>query len=294
MSLAALHAHLKTGLTQTCHCWAITRRDGVVLGFTDHDRDLAFAGIVFKADSGMSARVVSQTTGLAVDNTEAVGALSDDRITATDIAVGRYDNAEVKIWQVQWDNVAARALRFRGNLGEITRTGGAFQADLRGLSERLNQPQGRSYLKTCTAVLGDAACRVDTVNDLRFVTEIEIDRTTDGQNFDVVTPTAFNDHWFAGGVITGLRGAAQGLSAVIKRDDLSGGRRLIGLWQPLGISIALGDRFRLVAGCDKQGKTCREKFANFANFQGFPHIPGDDWMLAVPRASGTNDGGSLQ
>ena len=34
--------HLAGGVTTTCLAWAVTRGDGVVLGFTDHDRNLSF------------------------------------------------------------------------------------------------------------------------------------------------------------------------------------------------------------------------------------------------------------
>lgn len=293
MSAADLIAHLQTGLTHVCQCWAVTRRDGVVLGFTDHDRPLTFDGITFAADSGMTAKALSNTTGLSVDNTEAVGMLSADSITEADIAAGRYDHADVVIWQVQWDNLAARQIRFRGTLGEMTRNGAEFQVELRGLAERLNQPQGRSYLKTCAAVLGDAACGIDTRSDTLFVAEVEIDRDSDGQRFDLATRVPFNDRWFENGVLEGLSGAAAGLTALIKHDRNTLGRRHVTLWQPLRVAVAAGDTFRLVAGCDKRAVTCREKFANLINFQGFPHIPGDDWLMAVPRSSEINDGGSL-
>jgi len=38
--------------------------------------------------------------------------------------------------------------------------------------------------------------------------------------------------------------------------------------------------------------TCREKFNNLINFQGFPDIPGDDWSLTDPAKSGDLSGGS--
>ena len=293
MSSEALQQHLQSGLTHLCQCWAITRTDGLTLGFTDHDQTLSFAGITFAADSGMSAKALSSTTGLSVDNTEAAGILTAESITEIDIAAGRYDNAAVTIWQVQWDNVDTRQIRFRGTLGEITRSGAAFQADLRGLAEALNQPQGKSYLKTCSAVLGDRACRVDTATDARFVAEVEIDRDTDGQLFDLTTLVPFNDRWFENGLIIGTAGAAEGLTATIKHDVLEGNRRQLTLWAPLQVPIVPGDTFRLIAGCDKRAVTCREKFENLLNFQGFPHIPGDDWLMAVPRTDGANDGGAL-
>ncbi|MEM9226163.1 MAG: phage BR0599 family protein, partial [Pseudomonadota bacterium] len=42
--------------------------------------------------------------------------------------------------------------------------------------------------------------------------------------------------------------------------------------------------------CDRRFETCRDVFANTENFRGFPHLPGNDFILAGPAASG-NDGG---
>ncbi|NQZ73937.1 MAG: DUF2163 domain-containing protein, partial [Dinoroseobacter sp.] len=81
----ALIEHLKTGLTTVCRAWALTRKDGTVLGFTDHDRDLTFDGIVFRAGGGMTARAVESGNGLAVDNSEAQGVLNHSSIRAEDI-----------------------------------------------------------------------------------------------------------------------------------------------------------------------------------------------------------------
>ena len=142
---SALAAHLASGTTTTCHAWAITRGDGTVLGFTDHDRDLTFDGMTFRAGTGLSAMTLQQGTGLAVDNSEAIGALSDAAIREADIDAGRFDGAAVSAWVVNWADVAARQVIFRGTIGEIRRAGGAFSAELRGLAEALNQPMGRVY-----------------------------------------------------------------------------------------------------------------------------------------------------
>lgn len=76
--------HAASGLTTLCRCWAITRADGVEYGFTDHDLPLSFEGVTFKAETGLTAAALTQSTGLSVDNSEALGALSDAAIT------GRY------------------------------------------------------------------------------------------------------------------------------------------------------------------------------------------------------------
>ena len=51
----ALQAHLDDGTTTLAWCWRITRPDGVALGFTDHDRMLAFDGTEFEPESGFAA-----------------------------------------------------------------------------------------------------------------------------------------------------------------------------------------------------------------------------------------------
>ena len=287
----SIHDHLATGVTTVCRAWSVRRRDGVVFGFTDHDGDLAFDGIVFKASSGLTARVLQQATGLSVDNSEAVGALSDASVTEVDLLAGRFDGAEVRSWLVNWADVAARVEQFRGSFGEITRVGGQFRAELRGQTEALNQPQGRVYHRACSAVLGDSDCTFDLENP-GFSVEAGV-TGSGGVVLRFAGLTSFATGWFQRGRLVGVTGAAAGLVGVIKSDRLDGTVRVIELWAGLGVDVAVGDVVRLEAGCDKTAATCRSKFANFLNFRGFPHIPGDDWLASYPVASQTNDGGSL-
>ncbi len=288
----ALKAHLETGTTTICRAWAVTRRDGVVLGFTDHDRDLAFEGMSFRAASGLTARALQQGTGLAVDNTEALGALTDAGLTEADILAGRYDGAEVRLWQVNWADVEQREMLFRGSIGEITRAGGAFRAELRGLTEMLNHPRGRVFQRDCSAVLGDGQCRVDTglpaFSVPATIMGVEQDRV-----FRLSGVEAFGPRWFEHGRLTMLSGAAAGLVGMVKNDRQDSEVRMVELWQSLGPPVGAGDQCRLEAGCDKRIATCREKFGNLLNFRGFPHIPGEDWMAAFPANGKRNDGGSL-
>jgi uncharacterized phage protein (TIGR02218 family) len=287
----ALHAHLDTGVTLVARCWAVVRRDGAIFGFTDHDRDLAFEGVVFRAGTGLTARAVSLTTGLSVDNSEAAGALSDAAVTEADIAAGRFDGAAVTCWLVRWDDVAARKVLFRGSLGQIERAGGAFRAELRGLSEALNVPQGRTLQRGCAAVLGDASCRFDLTQP-GYAAEVAVEVAEGGRVFRWAGFTGFDDRWFERGRFTVVTGAAAGLVAVVKNDRLSGVARTVELWEPLA-GVAVGDVVRIEAGCDKRADTCRLKFGNFPNFRGFPHVPGEDWLASYPVRTGRNDGGSL-
>jgi len=289
--MSGLLAHLGTGVTTTCRCWALTRRDGVVMGFTDHDRPLAFEGVTFRPDTGMSALALQQTTGLSVDNTEALGALSDAAIREADIEAGRYDGAELRAWVVNWQDVTARSLIFRGTMGELRRAGGAFEAELRGLTDALNVPLGRVYQKACSAILGDRTCTFD-LNTPGYVSERPAEAVEENRVFHFAQMGGFEDDWFRHGVIRVLSGAATGLIGLIKRDRSDGAGRVIDLWHPFGATVAPGDALRIEAGCDKRMETCQFKFDNLLNFQGFPDIPGDDWTITDPTKSAHLDGGS--
>ncbi|WBU65345.1 DUF2163 domain-containing protein [Paracoccus aerodenitrificans] len=266
-------------ITTMARAWAITRRDGLVLGFTDHDDELRFDGIDFRPDAGLSALAVMQGSGLSVDNTEAVGALSDGAIHERDILAGRWDGAELRQWEVDWSDPGKARLVFRGHLGEVSRSGGAFRAELRGLSEPMNQSHGRVFHPRCDALLGDGRCKLDLDRPgLRGTARIEWIK--DGR-IGLAGLEGFEDRWFERGECLILSGAAEGLSAQVKNDRaLPGGRREVELWVEPGIPPAAGDQVRLTAGCDKAAATCLRKFANFPNFRGFPDLPQEDWLMA--------------
>ena len=156
-----LAAHLAGGITTLCRCWRLTRRDGLVMGFTDHDRDLTFDAVTYRAGGGLSASEAESAAGLQVSGGEVSGALRDAGIAEADILAGRYDEAEVAAYIVNWSDVTQRHLLQVATIGEIRRADRSFVAELRGPLHRYDQEQGRIYQRTCPAVLGDARCAVN-------------------------------------------------------------------------------------------------------------------------------------
>jgi uncharacterized phage protein (TIGR02218 family) len=289
-----LQMRLDSGVTRLCRCWQVIRQDGVVLGFTDHDGDLEFEGTVFKASTGMDASMIQTGTGLSVDNAQAVGALSDASVSEQDISAGRLDAAEIMHWLVDWERPDLRILMFKGTFGEIKRSDGLFEVELRGLAEALNVPVGRTIVRTCDRVLGDRKCGFDTGRTGFFALGVA-DAASSGATVRCGDMGSFEEGWFRQGVLTWTSGENAGTLGLIKMDRLSAsGRRDLFLWQQPGRPISGGDAFRLVAGCDKTADTCRQKFGNFLNFRGFPHIPGEDWVTAYPKSGAVHDGSSLQ
>jgi uncharacterized phage protein (TIGR02218 family) len=286
----ALADALAGGATTLCACWLIVRADGVRLGFTDHDEDVRFDGVVFAAAGAVTGSAVESTLGLAADQSEIAGALSAGALTEADIEAGRYDGAEVSRWLVDWREPARRALLFRGMIGAVERQGVRFSAEVLGLSALLNRPLGRAFLPTCDAALGDERCRVDLAAG-GFRAEATVTSVA-GTMLVVAGLDAFAAGWFARGRAVFLDGAAAGVAAAVASDRLSTEGRVLDLWGPPRAGLAPGTRLSVEAGCDKRLATCRDRFRNLANFRGFPHMPGDGWIMSYPAAGERADGGS--
>lgn len=286
---SALQAKLDSGATTLSRCWIVTRRDGVVLGFTDHDRDLTIGGVVCRAATGFTASEATSRFDLAVDGAEISGAFSDDSLSEADLAAGRYDAAGVATWLVDWSDVSLRILIARGTIGEVRREGSAFTAELRGLADALAQDSGRLFTARCGVDLGDGKCRVDltssTFRRSGTVTAVE------GTSILAVSGlSGLAAGWFTAGRLNWTGGANTGLAIEVKQHRVVAGAARLSLWRAMPEPIVIGDSFVVTAGCDKSFATCRDRFANIANFRGFPQIPGNDFVVSYPLPGSPDNG----
>lgn len=282
-----LQAHLDSGATTLCHGWTLTRADGTRFGFTDHDRDLVIDDLLHEAAAGFTASAVESSSGLAVDNLDILGALMSDRLSEDALAAGLYDDAEVEIWRVNWADTSQRVLLRKGNLGEVTRGATGFSAELRGLAHRLNQPVGRLFQYACDADLGDARCGITLVAVSGTVSAAEDDRV-----LTVSGLGTYDEDWFTRGQLTFTSGANTGATMEVKLHALTSEGAVIELWQAMPRGVETGAAFDVTPGCDKQFSTCTVKFHNSMNFRGFPHMPGNDFVISYPKSGDGNDGGS--
>ncbi|MBO6759203.1 MAG: DUF2163 domain-containing protein [Roseibium sp.] len=283
-------AHIAQGATTLCWCWRVTRKDSVRMGFTDHDRALVFDGVSFEPLSGFSGTEIESSLGLAVDNLDVEGALSSDAITEGDIAAGLYDDAEIVLFRVNWQDVSQREILKRGSIGEVSRGELAFQAEFRSLAHRLQQTVGRTYQFGCDAVLGDARCGVN-LEDPAFkgtgaATSVS-ERVVQVSGLD-----GFADDHFSQGRLTWQTGENEGQTVKVKAHQNDGAMVEITLWQRPVNPIAAGDTFTVLAGCPHTFEACQAKFDNAVNFRGFPHIPGNDFVLGYARQNEEDNDGS--
>lgn len=288
----ALQAHLDEGTTTLAWCWRIVRADGVTLGFTDHDRTLTFEGTDFEPESGFAASEVRSGSDLSVDAQDAQGVLSSDRITETDIIDGRWDNAAVEVWRVNWAATSQRLLMRRGAIGQIRRGRLAFVAELRSLAHVLGQTVGRTFQATCDAALGDARCGVSLEAPSFKGTGAIIDLLRD-RAFTASGLGGFSSGWFSFGTLDWTSGANAGRRAEVLSHDLVDGVAFLTMLEAPVRAIAATDTFNIRAGCDKRIATCGTKFVNVANFRGFPNIPGQDAVLRYATTDGGHEGAVL-
>lgn len=277
-----LAASLAGGVTTLAWCWRLTRRDGLVRGFTDHDQDIEFAGMRFEAASGMTATEMRDSVGLSVDDLQVESALSSERLDEGDLEAGRYDDARIEIFRVDWQQPASRVLVRVGTLGEVRRAGRLFTAEVRGETHRLQQPRGRLFQHACDAALGDARCGVDVAAaGRRWATTVAAVIDRNRMVLDGASPAAGGA--FVDGVVEIAEGPRAGFRSEIKRESRGADGVRLTLWRTLPSGVGPGTAVVTTVGCDKHIATCRNTFGNAVNFRGFPHMPGNDFLTSVSR-----------
>lgn len=268
-----LRDHIAGEVTTLATCWKLTRRDDTVLGFTDHDVDIVFDEKTYKAASGFTASAIQNTSSLSVDNLDIEGVLTDGSVTDEDILAGKYDFAEIEIFQLNYSDLSQGTLKLRrGWLGEVSLHKQQFVAEVRGLTQRLAQTIGELYSASCRATFGDARCKVDME---AYTVSGSVTNAVSKQEFKDSSRDEANGV-FNFGTINFTSGDNSGLSMEVK--EYSPGGRLI-LVLPMPYMIAVDDEYTLTQGCDKTLSTCFNIFNNVANFRGEPHVPGIDRML---------------
>jgi uncharacterized phage protein (TIGR02218 family) len=204
----------------------------------------------------------------------------------------RPDNAAVELWRVNWADTSQRVLLRRGAVGQIRRGRMAFVAEVRSLAHVLGQTVGRTFQAGCDARLGDARCGIDLENAIYKGTGVVTDLLRD-RAFMALGLSGFDAGWFTSGTLTWTDGANAGRITEVLAHGLDGSIATLTLLEAPVRAIAEGDNFVAQAGCDKRITTCGAKFANVANFRGFPNIPGQDAVLRYASQDGGHEGNVL-
>jgi hypothetical protein len=193
---AELSAHLASGNTTMVTCWEISRKDGTVLGFTDHVADLYVSSITastllqYEAATGYTPTALKQNALLSVDNLDVTGLLDSAGITAADIEAKKYDDADVYIFMVNYDDLTMGKLKMsRGRIGNIQLKDNTYIAEFRSLTQLLQQNIGERYSLRCRAILGDSRCKIP-------ISASAWTSTTAYSSGDYVEPSTYNGYIF--------------------------------------------------------------------------------------------------
>lgn len=264
--------------------WRITRRDGGVLLFTDHNAQLEYGGEAFAPAGGFDATARRKQDALRDQGLDIQGVVTSDAITTDDLRSGSYRDATVQEFQVDWRYPhATPMLSAVYRIGSVRWDGEVWSAELAGLASRLDQRIGDVSGRTCRHTLGDPGCAV-ALGEYVY-NDVEVNGVTDRRNFDAFDagiPGSLGDDWFALGTITWISGANAGHRSEVRSYTDTG--RAFELQEETPFDIAASDVFEVTPGCDRLRTTCRDKFSNVLNYGGDPYIPGTDQTLQTPTS----------
>jgi uncharacterized phage protein (TIGR02218 family) len=265
--------------------WRIVRTDGEIFTFTDHDEDVVYGGETYAAALGYKRTAMAGGSDLAVGGGDVLGMLDDSSISITELRAGLWDHAEIRIFDVNWSNLAQGEIKTtRGWLGEvIARDDGSFNAELRDLAQPLQITVGSYFQAECRADLGDSRCTIDLTPGGSWTQTTSIATVTDSVTLVLANDGigSFADGWFEGGVCIWNSGTNDG----VNREILSwtSASRTLVLLAPPPFTPSATDQLYLQPGCDKRRVTCRTKFNNALNHRGEPSLPGPNAIIKTPN-----------
>lgn len=261
----------KRDLTALAFCWRLQRRDGIVLGFTSHDRDIEIDGLLYRACPGMRPSAIEMRETLEADTLELGGALTSDLIAEADLDAGKWDGAALRLFAVDWNDPSAQPLFLaQGHFGAVENDGRAFTVELIGAAAGLDRPIVEATSPECRATLGDRRCRVD-MGGRRLIRRVV---ASNGPHLTLAGPPLPADA-YAFGTARWLDGRNAGSLADIAISDTES----ITLLERPAMRPEPGDRILFAEGCDRRFSTCSARFENAANFRGEPHLPGNDLLV---------------
>jgi uncharacterized phage protein (TIGR02218 family) len=276
--------------------FTVTLASGTILTYTNGDLPVAWSGYVYLANSLLVAGLKYKcTTGLDVDKQQiTISARTVDTIGGVPflqaLQQGLLDGAFIQREQAffaNWTTTGGNlvpigaAIMFNGRVAEIGKIG-RTTAEITVAADTvlldIDMPR-RLWSPQCTHVLYDSGCALakGTYSASGSVTSSS---TPIWINWSGATAA------FQQGTLVFTSGSNSGVEATIK----GAGAGWLQLAYPLPNVPNIGDAFTACQGCDHTQATCQGKFANLANFRGYPYVPPPQIMTG-PLSTTYNAGG---
>jgi uncharacterized phage protein (TIGR02218 family) len=275
-----------------CTVWRITRTDGTVYRFTDHDKTLTLEGQDYTPLRAPVAGDEHRESGIKEMSQPLGGILSDEALASEDLLAGRFDNATVEVGVVDWAAPWLMSIRSQKRWVQRVRLDSpVFRAEAEGLTAFLHSPvagpSGGVWAPSCPFKLGQPivagkGCGVSTAADTK--TGIVVDTVSDDRQVWTATSGSwgfsYDDDYYKDGEATFTTGDNAGVTRMLIRSR--NGTREFTAFIPFPRPIQAGDTFTVRPGCDGQKMTCKNKWNNLVQFGGDPFTPGSSQILEPP------------
>lgn len=283
---SGLLTHIQQGQTTLTTLFKVTRRDGTVLGFTEHDVDIVSGGVTYLSTSSYSRFNLNEGDDASAKTTELIGAI-DSIITRDDLQRRLYDGAAFQLLLANWATIAnGTGILCTGTFGPVSIEEFQFRVELRGLAYRLTFIGGKVCGPGCRTDFGSSKCAPGgvladgtTINSLLQTGGIVV--STDGAR-TIVFSGLTNPNKPDGGNLTFTSGSNNTLSSEIKHIDWGTSTITLRPDAMRLVDVAPGDTFSYMPDCDKIFFTCVTSYANGLNYDGEPGAMNPDESISYP------------
>lgn len=263
-----------------------------IVTFTDSTSPIELDGIVYDPSTGFTKSAVSSNNTLSVDTIDLTGIIGTIgggvEITAGDVLAGRFDMAEVRVFQVNYEDLTmGRMWLRRGWVGQTTVHDQMYTAEIRGMAQMLQVQTLELYSAGCRYDLGSNRCGINlgTANLQTTGTPVTVSGTVthiiDSTSFKDTNRLEDVDDTFKYGMLTWTSGNNSGLKKEIESYNFISST--ITLVDGMPFAVEVGDEYIMYHGCDKSTSTtgCKKFYPDIKKHGGFPHLPGEDKILKV-------------
>lgn len=251
-----------------------------VIAKTDNSYSMFFVAYITNGNNESFCFSTNETK-VSYKNLEAINALDFNNVLNS-IATSRsgameltiagnleetdFYNATIEILLSTSSNANELSLIFSGFVSKKTYQTNATAISVIPITNKLKYNIGEFYSEFCRAELGDERCKAD-LGSMKINGNIE--HVVNNRIFTISENDKPAD-FFSNGTIKFNSGKNAGSVCRVMLQDHSS----IYLLTIPRFEISPGDAFTLTTGCDKNFKTCRDKFKNIINFRGEPFING--------------------
>lgn len=279
------------GGSKLCTFYHVLRFDGEEFGWVEWVEDVIFLGtenldpMTYLASTGLEVSGTQNTDTLAVPTIDVTSFL--DVTTEEEVLAGIWNGSTITVFEADYTNLPAtfdetrlNIMRY-GTLGQIHLRNNVFQAELLGLTAKLEATIGRVTTPLCPWMLGSVEClgtgdggppTID-MDDFTFAGTVTSVGANSRLRFSATALTQRNGAFTLGTIqFTGVGG---GLNRNLPPMDIKSWRdKQFVMMRPLAYDVAIGDTFTAVLGDNKTRATCREVFDNIGQHAGFWALPG--------------------